>query len=120
MSDTARLERILAELPAEDAAYLSRLIEPPWKRRDRRLSVRDAAVMDAFAAVSDKDPTPAAAYIASQFARYLASAWLVERGYPLLPSEDPLRAALQRLARENEGNTIGPRQLLRIRDGARR
>jgi hypothetical protein len=77
-------------------------------------------VLDAFAAVAAMQPTPAATYIASQFARYLASAWAIERGYPLLPSEDPLRAALQRLARENGGDPIGPRQLLRIRDGARR
>jgi hypothetical protein len=118
--DTDRLDRILAVLPPDDADYLSALVEPPWKARERRLSRRDAAVLDAFAAVSGKDPTPAATYIAEQFARYLGSAWLIERGYPLLASENPLRAALQRLARENGGETIGPRQLLRIRDGARR
>jgi hypothetical protein len=115
--EALRSMRAKAGTPAE--LRLLDLLPASLLNRDQ-MSNRDAAVLDAFAAVSGKDPTPAAKYIAEQFARYLGSAWLIERGYPLLASENPLRAALQRLARENGGETIGPRQLLRIRDGARR
>ena len=104
--------------PAERALLLGVL--PPSLASRVRYAARDAAVLDAFTAMPGLQPTPAAHHVARELARYLASAWLVERGYPLLPSEDPLRAALQRLARENDGEPIGARQLLRIRDGARR
>lgn len=104
--------------PAERALLLDVL--PPSLTSRLRYAARDIAVLDAFAAVGGAQPTPAAHHIAREFARYLASAWAIERGYPLLPSTDPLRAALQRLARDNGGEPIGPRQLLRIRDGARR
>lgn len=118
MGDTTRLDRILAALPPDDAVYLASLVEPPWKVRARRLGTRDAAVLEAFATVA-MQPTPAAHHIARELARYLASAWSIERDRGAPPASDPLRAALQRLARENEGEPIGWRQLLRIRDGAR-
>lgn len=58
-ADPGRLERIFAALPAEDVAFLSTLIEPPWRQRQRRLAHRDNAIRGALALLAG-DPNPAA------------------------------------------------------------
>jgi hypothetical protein len=104
--------------PAERALLLEVL--PPALASRVRYSARDAAVLAAFAAVAPMQPTPAAKRIATELARYLASTWLMDRDRDAVPLGDPLRLALATLARENRGEPIGWRQLLRIVDGARR
>ncbi len=118
--DPGRLAAILARLPPDDAAYLSTRLLQPWERRQRRLEARDAAVLEAFAAVPTLQPTPAARLIATELARYLASAWRIERDRDLAITGDALRATVARIARANDGQPIGYRQLLNIRAGVRR
>ena len=104
--------------PAERALLLDVL--PPSLASRFRYAPRDTAVLDAFAAVTSLPPTKASEHIATELARYLASAWLIERDRPAAPSPDPLRAALQKVARENGGKTLSPSQLRNIRKGVRR
>jgi hypothetical protein len=115
-----RLDRILAALPPDDAAWLAARLEPPWRVRQRRLGQRDEAVRAyAAAACVGLPPTAAAKAVAAALERYLGTAWPRERELADLPDAPASRSALHRLARLNDGGPIGWRQLLNIVTGTR-
>lgn len=72
MSD-GRLDRILSGLAPDDAAYLSSLVEPPWRQRARRLAQRDNAIRRALAMLAG-EPNPAAR-LSTLMARQSGERW---------------------------------------------
>ncbi len=124
MSGSDPLATALLALRAKAATPAElRLLElvPASVQARARLGERDEAVRAAFAAVPHLPPTEAARHVARELARYLASAWMLERDRPQDASPaPPLRAALRRVARSNDGRPLSPVQLGRIRRGERR
>jgi len=109
MSD-GRLDRILSGLAPDDAAYLSSLVEPPWKQRARRLERRDVTVVVAAGGLGEVAPARQARALERALARYLASAW---HTYRLIgPLQENL--ALYRLAVLNDGRGLGWRRIVDI------
>jgi hypothetical protein len=120
-ADAARLERILARLEPDDAAWLSELVEPPSHAARRRLAKRDAAVRQAWTYFAPQLPrTVAAQQLANAFSRYLTSRWAFDQHLASLPDDvDELRRLLHRVARANDGRPLGWRQILNLVDGHR-
>ena len=115
-----RLAEIMAGLPPADAALIADLIEPQWKRRDRRLTNRDDAVRAARRFFPGMRDTPAAAALSRALNRYLASSWRVDRDATELPqTASAQHCAFYRIAKSNGGASLGPRQIINIFDGTR-
>lgn len=108
--DDGRLERILSSLPPDDAAYLSSLVEPPWKQRARRLAARDSIVVVAAGGLGEIAPARQARALERALERYLASAWPTDR--LIGPLQENL--ALYRLAVLNDGRGLGWRRIVDI------
>ncbi len=115
MPDLDRLERIIAILPAEDGAWLSGQLEPPWKQRARRLAERDRAIAAVCANLFPiARPTVAAKSLARAWARYLDARWQHERYLSELPPDLGAAAqhvALHELTRMNDGCCLGWRAI---------
>lgn len=110
MPDDGRLDRILSGLPPDDAAFLSSLVEPPWKQRARRLERRDAIVVVAAGGLGEIAPARQARALERAYVRYLASAWHTDR--LIGPLQENL--ALYRLATLNDGRPLGWRRIVDI------
>jgi hypothetical protein len=120
MPDDGRLAAILDRLPPADAALIADLIEPQWKRRDRRLTNRDDAVRAARRFFPGMRDTPAATALAQALDRYLATAWRFDRDAAELPqTASAQHFALFRIAQANNGVSIGARQIMNIFTGTR-
>lgn len=111
IDDPARLEAVLAALPAVDALWLSRQIEQPWQVARRRLEARAEALRAARAVLVPTDRrTRAAGRIAAELARYLASAWKEQQHYAELPPGAFERhRVLHLVAVLTEGRPLGAR-----------
>jgi hypothetical protein len=116
--DIARLERIVAQLAPADAGWLRDQFEPPWRRRQRRLAQRDAAVRDARSLFSDPHHiTCAARSLSRALAGYRASNWSAEKDLPALPdSASERHVVLHAIARANGGRPLGWRRIVDIWD----
>jgi hypothetical protein len=115
MNALGRLERIAAALRASDAEWLREQLEQPWQRRQRRLAERDAAVRLARDCFAELRTTAAAEAVARDLGRYVAAGWHRERHLPELPpTASPLRRALHRIARADDGAAIGARRIVTI------
>lgn len=116
MNDAARLARVLAALPADDATWLAQRLEAPSRRRARRLAARDELVrrlaMSCFGDVTTGEGKAAA--IASALTRYVATPALRGRA-----DEDPTVAALRDIIALNGERLLGQRQIRRILAGIR-
>lgn len=113
-ADLARLDRVLAQLPAADAAWLRSLVEPPWSRRQRRLRARDEAVCSARLYFSDPQVTCAAKAAAAALRGYLTTGWLRERGRLPDGVSGGYRAALWAVLSANDGKALSWRRILEI------
>lgn len=119
--DLARLERIRAILPADDAEWLSERLEPKWVLRERRLTVRDGSIrLAAFMFCQGMLPKAAARHLAEILARYIATAWRHQQRLVSLPFEASIvHVFMHQICRWNDGKAIGHSQLLNILRGGR-
>ena len=110
-----RLTAILARLPADDAAWLAPRVnvDTAEDRRAARLARRDAAILKAVEGTGLR-PCLAASELERDLGRYAATGWQRQE----TPTE-PRRALLHSILKENNGKTLGWRQLLNIIDGYR-
>lgn len=104
MIDLARVDRIVRQLPSEDAAWLSTILEPGWRQRERRLAVRDTVGVAAAAEMGEGARTRQAKALSRALTRYLASGWARDRqaGCPT-----PRNHALYRVLVANGGRALG-------------
>ncbi|PPQ34976.1 hypothetical protein SAMN06265338_13019 [Rhodoblastus acidophilus] len=92
---------------------------PRWSRRQDRLENRDEAIRTALRRFYADLPSYAAAQAFSRdLDRILASCWQMDVGTDV-SSINAKRAALVEVAKQNEGRSLGWRQVLNIVDGAR-
>lgn len=119
-STSARLARIAAHLPPDDAAFVLHLAPPVRQPARARLDERDAAIRAARSLWPATSDTAAARAIAAALSDYLGRGWSRERNLAELPEHaGPRRRALHRLARANDGRTLGYRQMLNVISGTR-
>jgi hypothetical protein len=101
--DDARGARILARvapvLDADDWFWLMERIEPAWRRRQRRLGDRDAAICALATQMAGASGRALAQNIARDLLRYATSGWRFERDEP--PPADPARALMHRILTAN-------------------
>ncbi len=95
-------------------------LQPP-SPRENRLHLRDEAIRAAFmqAPYAGLSPTAAAKELARALGAYLSGGWLRERDLDHLPNASEHRQTLHRIAKLNGGHSLGPRQIINIRDGFR-
>lgn len=106
-------------LTADDVFALSDLIEPPWKRRQRRLDARDHAIREALDALAPDLATAAPAELCKRLRRYLSGPeWAADRAASVEPA-DPWRRRLYLIGVGNEGRTLSRETLGRIARGSR-
>jgi hypothetical protein len=94
LDDDARLARILPRLDEGDRAWLVNRLDPPWRRRRRRLAARDAAIRTLALEVPFGSGRQMAKAIAAALDRYASSGWRFERDRQ---PGDPRRALLWRI-----------------------
>ncbi|MBP0446709.1 hypothetical protein J8J14_18185 [Roseomonas sp. SSH11] len=111
-NETARLQRILHSLSAEDVAFLARHPLPKWAVQARRRDERDAAIRMTRSFVAGMSDTEQARVLSRDLTRYLASGW--NRGAGAEPMAGTYRAALHRIALLNNGTPIGAEQVLNV------
>jgi hypothetical protein len=109
----SRLDRVLALLPASEAAWLRSLVEPPWLRRQRRLQARDEAVCGVRLHFPDPQPCCAAKAAAAALRGYLTTGWLREREQ-LPDGASEYRRALWVILTANDGKALSWRRILEI------
>lgn len=106
-------------LTADDVLALSDLVEPPWKRRQRRLDARDRAIREALDALAPVLATAAPAELCKRLRRYLSGPeWPSDRVASVEPA-DPWRRWLYRIGTGNDGRTLSRETLGRIARGSR-
>ncbi len=106
-------------LTADDVFTLSDLIEPPWKRRQRRLDSRDCAIREALNALAPVLATAAPAELCRRLRRYLGGPeWASDRAASVEPA-DPWRRRLYLIGVGNEGRALSRETLGRIARGSR-
>lgn len=106
MIDLRRLDRILDALPPADAAFLSPLVEPPWRQRERRLAARDAAIRAALELLAG-DPNPVARLV-EQMRRPRSATGAC-----------PVAGAVAAILELNDGAALGARQVRNVAAGTR-
>lgn len=88
VDDPARLERLLARVGTDDALWLSRQLEEPWRAARRRLEARAEALRASRPVIAPGlRPRPAAEVIAVELGRYISSSWREQRHLTELPME---------------------------------
>jgi len=106
ISDQARIDSILARLPAEDRALLEPRLLPAWRLRRRRLDERDAEIRALAANYPDSTGWRVARRLHREFARYVGrGSWRFDCGRG--PPADPRGARLYRVVRLS-GNKARP------------
>jgi hypothetical protein len=112
VGDQERLERILLRLDAEDREYLVDQLDPPWRRRRRRIERRDQAIRELavpkFAsALTVTSGRAMASAIAVDLQRYAASAFRFDRDRG--PPTDAQRVLWWRVLSSSSRGTRTPR-----------
>jgi hypothetical protein len=110
-ADQAMRSRILARLPADEAAWLTRRLpaDDAWNSH-----ARDQAVHAALALFPSSWPTQAARMVERAFDLYLATDWIIDRENGSPPARDSRRCALYQLAFANDGRRLGWRRIYDI------
>jgi hypothetical protein len=108
--------RILAQLELDDRAWLQERLEPPWRRRRRRLEERDrliSAVIREF--FPELLPTVAARRLGSALTASAASNWRSEQHLvTLADSASERHRALHRIFQANGGKPLAWRRIAEI------
>jgi hypothetical protein len=81
LDNETRLARIIERLDADDRAWLVDRLDPPWRRRRRRLAARDAAIRELGLVVPPGSGRQMAAEIATVLSRYASSGWRFEQDH---------------------------------------
>lgn len=115
--DAGRLERILGQITdPDDRDWLLTQLEPAWRRRERRLGERDAAIRELAGHYLELIAGRAiATAVANDLRRYLASGWQHEQGKP--PMGDAKRVLMHRILSLNEGRAVGSQRVREILGG---
>ncbi|MFT8247256.1 hypothetical protein [Roseomonas sp. BN140053] len=109
-SDSARLQRILATLPPDDALFLAQKVEPASLARARRLNERDEVIRSTRAFLPGLLAEAQARTLAQDLFRFLATDWTNRTDN----AGDSYRDKLRRIATLNDGKSIKARQILNI------
>jgi hypothetical protein len=113
--DRATIERILSRIEPADQIWLSSRLDPPWRRRQRRLAVRDAAIWAARVHFPDPRITCAAKATAAALDAYALSNWSSERDMADLPEGVGARhRTLHAILLANDGKSLGWRKITDI------
>ena len=113
--DRATIERILSRIELADQIWLSSRLDPPWRRRQKRLAVRDAAVWAARVHFPDPHVTCAAKATAAALDAYARSNWSSECDIADLPEGVSARhRTLHAILRANNGKSLGWRKITDI------
>ena len=109
MIDLRRLASVIDRLGPDDGAWLSGILEPAWRQRERRTAETAAAARAAAETLGPMPRTRAAKALERTMTRYLASAWRADciTGQPA-----PSNATLFRLARATDGRGLGWRRVV--------
>ncbi len=115
-NETADLAAHVEHLTGE----LDRLRRPPPTRADR-LAERDGAIRALLSAepYASLSPSAASKMLAGALGAYLSGGWPRERDLDHLTGASEHRQTLHRIAKLNGGHSLGPRQIINIRDGFR-
>lgn len=88
--------------------------------RAERLAARDTAIRAALANhYGDLPLTVAAKSLSADWTRYVSACWPRERDLAEVPGDDPKRAALHKITRFNDGDSLSARQIANIGIGFR-
>jgi hypothetical protein len=111
--ELARLDRVLALLPAVEATWVRSLIEAAAPRQCR-IRKRDAAICEALAKYFPGKPTPAAKALRGALNGYATTSWQRERDLAVSPSNDLRQAAMHEILRLSGGRVLCWKQLKNI------